>query len=61
MHNPGHSEAVHVLAVAKDRLFSGSYDGTVKVWNVRSMKYLQTPAYTGPVRTLILHELESES
>jgi hypothetical protein len=27
----GHSDAVRALAVAAERLFSGSYDGTVKV------------------------------
>lgn len=50
----GHSDAVRALAVANDRLFSGSYDGTVKVWDVKSMECLQTLAgHTGPVRTLV--------
>ncbi len=50
----GHSDAVRALAVANDRLFSGSYDGTVKVWDVKTMECLQTLAgHTGPVRTLV--------
>lgn len=50
----GHSDAVRALAVANERLFSGSYDGTVKVWDVRTMECLQTLAgHTGPVRTLV--------
>ena len=50
----GHSDAVRALAVANERLFSGSYDGTVKVWGVSSMECLQTLAgHTGPVRTLV--------
>lgn len=50
----GHSDAVRALAVANDRLFSGSYDGTVKVWDVHTMECLQTLAgHTGPVRTLV--------
>ena len=54
MHDTGHSDAVRALAVANDRLFSGSYDGTVKVWDVKSMECLQTLAgHTGPVRTLV--------
>lgn len=52
--NSGHSDAVRALAVANDRLFSGSYDGTVKVWDVKTMECLQTLAgHTGPVRTLV--------
>ena len=50
----GHTDAVRALAVANDRLFSGSYDGTVKVWDVKTMECLQTLAgHTGPVRTLV--------
>ena len=45
---------MRALAVANDRLFSGSYDGTVKVWDVKTMECLQTLAgHTGPVRTLV--------
>jgi WD40 repeat protein len=29
----GHGDAVRALAVASGRLFSGSYDGTVRVWD----------------------------
>ena len=50
----GHTDAVRALAVANDRLFSGSYDGTVKVWDGKTMECLQTLAgHTGPVRTLV--------
>jgi F-box/WD-40 domain protein 7 len=50
----GHSDAVRALAVANERLFSGSYDGTVKVWDVAALECLQTLAgHTGPVRTLV--------
>lgn len=29
----GHEDAVRVLAVADGRVFSGSYDGSIGVWN----------------------------
>jgi WD40 repeat protein len=45
---------VRALAVANERLFSGSYDGTVKVWDVDTLACLRTLAgHTGPVRTLV--------
>lgn len=28
----GHEDAVRVLAVVEDKVFSGSYDGTIGVW-----------------------------
>jgi len=50
----GHTDAVRALAVANERLFSGSYDGTVKVWDVDTLACLRTLAgHTGPVRTLV--------
>ena len=50
----GHTDAVRALAVANNRLFSGSYDGTVKVWDVDTLVCLKTLAgHTGPVRTLV--------
>lgn len=50
----GHTDAVRALAVANNRLFSGSYDGTVKVWDVDTLACLKTLAgHTGPVRTLV--------
>ena len=50
----GHTDAVRALAAANSRLFSGSYDGTVKVWDVDTLVCLKTLAgHTGPVRTLV--------
>jgi WD40 repeat protein len=50
----GHTDAVRALATSDDRLFSGSYDGTVKVWDVVTLECLKTLAgHTGPVRTLV--------
>ena len=50
----GHTDAVRALSVANGRLFSGSYDGTVRVWDVDSLTCLRTLAgHTGPVRTLV--------
>lgn len=34
----GHSDAVRALTVAGGRLFSGSYDNTVRVWDVDPMQ-----------------------
>lgn len=54
MARAGHTDAVRALAVANERLFSGSYDGTVKVWDVDTLACLRTLAgHTGPVRTLV--------
>ena len=51
----GHSDAVRALATSHDKLFSGSYDGTVKVWDIETLECLKTLAgHTGPVRTLVL-------
>lgn len=45
---------MRALAVANGRLFSGSYDGTVRVWDVETLTCLKTLAgHTGPVRTLV--------
>lgn len=50
----GHTDAVRALSVASGRLFSGSYDGTVRVWDVETLACLRTLAgHTGPVRTLV--------
>ena len=50
----GHSDAVRALSVANGRLFSGSYDGTVRVWDIETLACLRTLAgHTGPVRTLV--------
>ena len=40
--------------MANGRLFSGSYDGTVRVWDIETLACLRTLAgHTGPVRTLV--------
>jgi len=50
----GHTDAVRALATSDNKLFSGSYDGTVKVWDVVTLECLKTLAgHTGPVRTLV--------
>jgi len=33
----GHSDSVLALAVSEDYLFSGSQDGTLRVWNIESL------------------------
>lgn len=33
----GHSDSVLALAVSNDYLFTGSQDGTVRVWNIESL------------------------
>ena len=48
----GHTDAVRALAVADGRLFSGSYDSTVRVWDEASMQCLEVlKGHSGPVRT----------
>ena len=37
----GHTDAVRALAVADGRLFSGSYDGTVRVWDEALLECLE--------------------
>ena len=50
----GHSDAVRALCFANGRLFSGSYDGTVRVWDAQELTCLKVLAgHTGPVRTLV--------
>lgn len=45
---------MRALATSDNKLFSGSYDGTVKVWDVVTLECLKTLAgHTGPVRTLV--------
>jgi WD40 repeat protein len=34
----GHTDAVRALAVSNGKLFSGSYDGTVRVWDVSTLQ-----------------------
>ena len=54
MTHAGHTDAVRALATSDNKLFSGSYDGTVKVWDVVTLECLKTLAgHTGPVRTLV--------
>ena len=51
----GHTDAVRALATSENKLFSGSYDGTVKVWDTETLQCLKTLAgHAGPVRTLVL-------
>jgi len=38
----GHIGAVYSLCVFENRFFSGSYDSTIKVWNVETYRCLQT-------------------
>ena len=46
---------MRALCSTEDNLFSGSYDGTVKVWDIQTLECLKTLAgHTGPVRTLVL-------
>ncbi|KAL0021768.1 hypothetical protein WJX79_006996 [Trebouxia sp. C0005] len=50
----GHTDAVRALAVTEGRLFSGSYDSTLKVWDSETLQCLRTlSGHSGPVRTLV--------
>ena len=50
----GHTDAVRALAVAGGRLFSGSYDSTVRVWDENTLQCLDVlKGHNGPVRTLV--------
>lgn len=50
----GHTDAVRALAVADGRLFSGSYDSTVRVWDENTLQNLAVlKGHNGPVRTLV--------
>ena len=49
----GHTDAVRALRVVGDRLFSGSYDGTVRAWSTATLQLERTlRCHSGPVRTL---------
>lgn len=47
-----HSRPVLSLAIADNKLFSGSYDYTIKVWSLDTLQRLKT--LTGRLLTLIL-------
>lgn len=48
-----HSRPVLSLAIAGDKLFSGSYDYTVKVWNLDTLTRMKTlEGHTDAVRAL---------
>lgn len=47
-----HSRPVLSLAIADGKLFSGSYDYTIKVWSLDSLQRLKT--LTGALATLLL-------
>lgn len=50
----GHTDAVRALKVVGDRLFSGSYDGSVRAWSTASLLPEGTMRqHKGPVRTLV--------
>lgn len=47
----GHTDAVRALAVTEGRLFSGSYDASVHVWDEASLQCIKVghcPARFGP-------------
>lgn len=49
----GHTDAVRALRVVGDRLYSGSYDGTVRAWSTATLQLERTlRCHSGPVRTL---------
>ena len=48
-----HTRPVLSLAVAGDKLFSGSYDYTIRVWSLDSLQRVKTlTGHTDAVRTL---------
>lgn len=50
----GHTDAVRALKVVGERLFSGSYDGSVRAWSATSLLPLGCMRqHKGPVRTLV--------
>ena len=48
-----HSRPVLSLAIADNKLFSGSYDYTIKVWSLDTLQRLKT--LTGAPATISLH------
>ena len=48
-----HTRPVLSLAVTDRKLFSGSYDYTIKVWSLDSLQRLKT--LTGATRVLVAH------
>ena len=50
----GHTDAVRTLAMSGDKLFSGAYDGTLRVGDINTLECPDTLAgHTGPVRALV--------
>ncbi len=53
----GHTGPVRTLVRCGDKIFSGSYDKTVKVWDANTLKCLATlVGHTGAVRALAASE-----
>jgi hypothetical protein len=53
----GHKDAVRALKMANGKLFSGSYDGSLRCWNTSTLECEAVlERHTGPVRTLTSHE-----
>ena len=42
MSPPHHTNAIHCIAIQGDKAFSGSYDGTLKIWDLKTTKCLHT-------------------
>lgn len=38
----GHTDAVRALVAVNNRVFSGSYDGTIKVWDLQTLEQITT-------------------
>jgi len=50
----GHHGAVYALSVSGNRLFSGSYDATIKVWDLEKLQNFQTlQRHTSSVESLV--------
>ena len=55
----GHHSGIRVIAVATNRVYTGSYDNTIKVWNLDNGRCEATlEGHVAWIRSLFVHALE---